>query len=76
MEAKLSFNLPEEAAEFRLAQMGPELHGIVFNLRERYLRHEIERSDLTPEAQQALEGLQDWLTNELNNMNISFEGIP
>lgn len=75
MKATLTFNLPDDAAELRLAQMGPGLFSLVFNLRERYLKQEIENAK-TPEVSEALDKLRDYLNEELERLEINFEGIP
>jgi hypothetical protein len=76
VKATLTFNLPEDAAEFRLAQMGPGLFGLVFGLRERYLKQEIEDPLQPPAAVQALEAVRAYLSEELERLEINFEGIP
>jgi hypothetical protein len=76
MKATLTFDLPEDRHEFRLAQMGPGLYGVIFDLRERYLRTELDRENLSADARDALENLRTWLNDELNGLDYNIDTIP
>lgn len=76
MKATMTFNLPEDAVDFRLAQMGPGLHALVFDLRERYLRQEVKRDDLSQDQVDVLNRVQEWLADALQNLEINFESAP
>ena len=74
MTATLTFNLPDDATEFRLAQMGGELHGILFDLGQK-LRGYLKYGHKFKDADAAIAVIREELHAELDNMNIKFEGI-
>jgi hypothetical protein len=74
MRAHLSFNLPDDKDDFRLAQMGPELYSIVFELDQKlrgYLKHGHKFKD----ADDAIETILAELNEESQGMAIRFDSI-
>jgi hypothetical protein len=58
--ATLSFELPEEATEFREAVQGPSAKGVLWQLDE-FLRMRVKHGELSAEVAAALQEVRDHL---------------
>ena len=70
--ATLSFELPEEHAEFRAATQAGEMHSVLWEL-DQYLRGQVKYCDHPPEVSAAYQAVRDKLWEELHARNIGLE---
>lgn len=75
MKSILEFTLPADEADFRLAQMGPELHSLLSEL-DSVLRGWLKHGHSFESADEALEAVRDLIQSGREDLSINFESIP
>lgn len=76
MKAILEFDLPGDQAEFNLAQLGSELHTLVFDMLNGDLRNWLKYGHKFATADEALEKVREVLVEKINSLSIDFDSIP
>ncbi len=74
MKATLEFSLPEENNEFMLAKRGSEWANIVFNI-DKKLRDCLKYGHTYNTIVVALEGIRSFLTEEMQDSNLTFDDL-